>query len=188
MTTPNNERRLCDECEEIGNFCGICKNESYECSCTLKSKGVCKEHINCMECDVCENIATHCFDCKSELSGCVCKAIYRAPMCRDHLDGLKCCGSITFVIYCYDCHFLKAECKCEYKSSKFCCYDCVKIKANSICDNCRNKNVIVYKCEDCHAFKCRECIMEDEWEARLHDRIFLCNECYRADCWFQWNK
>ena len=36
-----------------------------------------------------------------------------------------------------------------------------------------------YKCEDCHLVGCKDCILQDSWEERCRDGVFLCYPCYR---------
>ena len=38
-----------------------------------------------------------------------------------------------------------------------------------------------YKCEDCHKQFCKECVLDDEWEDRVRDNVFLCLICYHID-------
>lgn len=44
-----------------------------------------------------------------------------------------------------------------------------------------------YKCEDCHFRGQKYDFLDDFWEARVRDRVFLCIKCYRSDCLFKWN-
>jgi hypothetical protein len=167
------------DCDEQGNFCPICKNELNKCSCIIKNiKVACKAHIHCLDCEICENIATHCLNCKSELTICICGKNYCDLVCVDHINGFKCCQNITFTIYCSDCCLLKSE-ECECKSSNLCCKECVTIKFNDDCSNCKKNNITIYKCETCHAFNCRDCLMDDGWDERMRDHVFCCYKCYQ---------
>ena len=38
-----------------------------------------------------------------------------------------------------------------------------------------------YECEDCRGTGCKDCLMDDCWEERVADNVFLCRGCYRWD-------
>ena len=37
-----------------------------------------------------------------------------------------------------------------------------------------------YRCKDCGRWGCGACMMDDAWQKRMVDQVFLCYQCYRA--------
>jgi hypothetical protein len=37
----------------------------------------------------------------------------------------------------------------------------------------------LYKCEDCHLYNCYAHVLEDAWDERCRNQVFLCLECFR---------
>lgn len=36
-----------------------------------------------------------------------------------------------------------------------------------------------YKCKECCRVGCKDCLLQDSWEERCRDNVFLCYSCYR---------
>lgn len=44
-----------------------------------------------------------------------------------------------------------------------------------------------YLCEECEKFTCKDCTLDDEWNDRVRDGVFLCLTCYHNEMARRWH-
>jgi len=126
-------------------------------------------------------------------SSCICEK--SEDICIKQGSCAKCNDNEIMVHECYLCQTFNCKDCCHkddeeswqsnYESESFTCESCWNemwgiIKIGK-CGHCNTDNTTTYRCEDCSGWCCIKCTMQDGWDNRCADGVFLCLSCYRAD-------